>query len=80
MSILERMHMTTCPQPVSPPPATLQLLRIEEAAEYLRVHSQTLRRWVRLGRINAYRVGCRDLRFRRSDLDSVLELVEVKAG
>jgi excisionase family DNA binding protein len=49
-----------------------QLLKAEEAAEYLRVNSQTIRRWVRQGRLRALWSG-RQYVFRREDLDAFLE-------
>ena len=49
----------------------------EEAAEYLGVHVQTVRAWIRSGRLKASRLaGQRALRIRSSDLLSVLEPVE----
>lgn len=49
----------------------------EEAAEYLGVHVQTVRTWIRSGRLRASRLaGQRALRIRASDLTSVLEPVE----
>jgi excisionase family DNA binding protein len=46
----------------------------EEAAEALGIHVQTMRAYVRSGRMPAYRVaGERAIRIRRSDLEKVLE-------
>lgn len=46
----------------------------EEAAEYLNVHVQTVRTWIRTGRLRARRLaGQRALRITASDLQSVLE-------
>ncbi len=54
-----------------------ELLSPEEAAEYLRVHVQTVRAWIRSGKLKASRlVGQRSLRIHRSDLGSVLEPVD----
>ncbi|MDZ7729496.1 MAG: helix-turn-helix domain-containing protein [Dehalococcoidia bacterium] len=48
----------------------------EEAADYLGVHVQTVRAWIRSGRLPAARLaGQRALRIRASDLQSVLEPV-----
>jgi excisionase family DNA binding protein len=48
----------------------------EEAAEYLGVHVQTVRAWIRSGRLRAHRLaGQRALRIRQSDLEGVLEPV-----
>jgi excisionase family DNA binding protein len=49
----------------------------EEAADYLGVHIQTVRAWIRAGRLRASRLaGQRALRIRASDLNSVLEPVD----
>ena len=49
----------------------------EEAADYLGVHVQTVRSWIRSGRLHASRLaGQRSLRIRATDLVSVLEPVE----
>jgi excisionase family DNA binding protein len=56
------------------PRATERLYSPEEAAEYLGVHVQTVRGWIRSGRLKASRLaGQRALRIRASDLQSVLE-------
>ena len=48
----------------------------EEAADYLGVHVQTVRAWIRSGRLRASRLaGQRAIRIRASDLQSVLEPV-----
>lgn len=61
------------PQPAQPE----KLYSPEEAAEYLGVHVQTIRAWIRSGRLKASRLaGQRALRIRASDLQSVLEPVE----
>ncbi|MBE0608762.1 MAG: helix-turn-helix domain-containing protein [Dehalococcoidia bacterium] len=49
----------------------------EEAADYLGIHVQTVRGWIRSGRLRASRLaGQRALRIRASDLQSVLEPVD----
>ena len=49
----------------------------EGAAEYLGVHVQTVRSWIRSGRLPASRLaGKRALRIRASDVQSVLEPVD----
>ncbi len=49
----------------------------EEAAEVLGVHVQTVRSWIRSGRLPASRLaGQRALRIRASDLESLLEPVD----
>jgi excisionase family DNA binding protein len=53
-----------------------KLFTPEEAAEYLGIHVQTVRAWIRSGRLKASRLaGQRALRIRASDLASVLEPV-----
>jgi excisionase family DNA binding protein len=62
---------------VQGPKAPEKLYSPEEAAEYLGVHIQTVRSWIRAGRLKASRLaGQRALRIRASDLDSVLEPVD----
>jgi excisionase family DNA binding protein len=49
----------------------------EEAADYLGVHVQTVRTWIRTGRLKASRLaGQRALRISASDLQSVLEPID----
>ncbi len=48
------------------------LLTIPEAAEMLRVSAVTVSRWLKQGRLPAYRVGPRAVRIRRMDIDQVL--------
>ena len=49
----------------------------EEVAEYLNVHVQTVRTWIRSGRLKARRLaGQRALRVAESDIQSVLEPLE----
>ena len=54
----------------------------EEAADYLGIHVQTVRAWIRSGRLRASRLaGQRALRIRATDLQTVLEPVEpVESG
>jgi excisionase family DNA binding protein len=49
-------------------------LRTPEAAQYLGVHIETVRRWARDGEIPAAKLGNRGgFRFKREDLDRFLE-------
>jgi excisionase family DNA binding protein len=58
------------------PTALEKLYSPEEAAEYLNIHVQTVRAWIRSGRLRARRLaGQRALRITASDLQSVLEPV-----
>jgi excisionase family DNA binding protein len=53
-----------------------KLFSPEEAAEYLNIHVQTVRAWIRSGRLRARRLtGQRALRITATDLQSVLEPV-----
>jgi excisionase family DNA binding protein len=57
-------------------PVLEKLFSPEEAAEYLNIHVQTVRAWIRSGRLRARRLaGQRALRITASDLQSVLEPV-----
>lgn len=57
-------------------PVLEKLYSPEEAAEYLNIHVQTVRAWIRSGRLRARRLaGQRALRITASDLQSVLEPV-----
>ncbi len=55
-------------------PALEQLLTPEEVADHLKVHVQTVRAWIRSGRLPARRVaGLRALRVRAADVEALLE-------
>lgn len=59
---------------VAQPGSGRDYLTPEEAAEALGIHVQTMRGYVRSGRVPAYRVaGERAIRIRRTDLEKVLE-------
>ncbi len=61
----------------SQPPGLERLYSPEETAEYLGVHVNTVRGWIKGGRLPARRLaGQRALRIRESDLLNVLEPVE----
>ena len=54
--------------------STGRLLSTEEAAEYYGVHVQTVRSWIRAGKLPASKLaGQKSIRIRESDLDRVLE-------
>ncbi len=54
-----------------------EYVRIAEAAEYLGVHSNTLRNWGRSGKIPEYRHPVNNYRlFKVSDLDKLLKKTE----
>jgi excisionase family DNA binding protein len=71
---------TEAGQPTSAPPAkkkAREYLSPEEAAEELGVHVQTMRAYVRSGRVPAFRLaGERAIRILRADLKKVLEPLE----
>jgi excisionase family DNA binding protein len=48
-------------------------LRTEETAEYLRTSPAQIRNWVYQGRLKAYKLLGRSLRFKKTDLDLLLE-------
>jgi excisionase family DNA binding protein len=51
-----------------------QWLRTPEAAKYLGVHIETMRRWAREGAIPSAKLGNRGgFRFKREDLDRFME-------
>jgi len=50
----------------------LEWLTLQQIADELKLHIETVREWVRTKRLIAYRVG-RDYRVKRADLDRFLE-------
>ena len=50
----------------------MEWLTLQEIADELKLHIETVREWVRTKRLTAYRVG-RDYRVKRADLDKFLE-------
>ena len=68
-----RTSPSSGPSP-APSPAGREYLTPEEAAETLGIHVQTIRGYIRSGKLPALRVaGERAIRIRRADLDKVLE-------
>lgn len=50
------------------------LLTLQEAATMLKVHMETLRRWDRIGKLSAIKMGTRgDRRYRLSDIQAIME-------
>ncbi len=56
------------------------MLDIDEVAEQLKVSVSTIRTLVRTGKLRAYRIGGRQLRFRQEDIDSYVDSVVVRPG
>ncbi len=54
----------------------LELLTMREVAELLKVSEVTVARWLKQGRLPAYRVGPRAVRVRREDVEQMMEPVE----
>jgi excisionase family DNA binding protein len=48
-------------------PTSLRLLSIKEAADYAKVSTQTVRRWIKAGYLKIYRAG-RQIRIDEADL------------
>ncbi|HEY7034990.1 MAG TPA: helix-turn-helix domain-containing protein [Thermomicrobiales bacterium] len=55
----------------------LDLLTMREVAALLKVSEVTVARWLKQGRLPAYRVGPRAVRVRRVDVDNLIEPREV---
>ncbi len=56
--------------PTTPAPAALWTL--ETAGEFLNVTDRSLRRYIADGRLPAYRIGSRQIRVRREDVEALL--------
>jgi excisionase family DNA binding protein len=50
------------------------ILKVEEAAAYVRAHPQTVRRWAREGKLRGYYAG-KQMVFKLEDLDQFLQPV-----
>jgi len=55
-------------------------LTVDQAAQRLGVSVQTVRRWIRLGRLPALRVGAKRVRVREVDLDRMVSALPVAGG
>lgn len=52
-----------------------QLLTIQQVAKMLNVHTETLRRWDKSGKLKAMRVGTRrDRRYRKEDIEKYIQI------
>jgi excisionase family DNA binding protein len=57
-----------------------KLYTTEEAAQYLGVHVQTIRAWIRSGKLPAARLaGQKSIRIREADLDLILEPIDPRS-
>ena len=55
---------------------TSELLTVREAATLVKVSPLTISRYLRQGRLRAYRVGPRAIRVRRADVETLLKPVD----
>ncbi len=53
-------------------PRLCDLLKFDEACDYSRLSATTLRQYIRDGRLHAYKLGPKILRFDPADLDALL--------
>ena len=56
---------------------TREWLSVSEVSKIIGVGEQTIRRWVRTGRLKAYRVGGTVIRIKRADLNSFISSSEI---
>jgi len=49
----------------------MTLLKVNEAAKYLNVHPNTVRRLIKTGELHATRLGPKTIRIRLSDLEAL---------
>lgn len=45
----------------------------KEVADYLKVSVSAVRKWVREGKLRAYRIGYKTVRFKKEDVDALVE-------
>ncbi len=48
-------------------------LTVDEAAERLQVHKNTIYRWIKLGMLKAHMLGLREFRIAEADLDAMYQ-------
>ena len=58
--------------------ANIDLLTVPEAAKLLRLQPSTLRSWILKRKIKFVKLGLRAVRFRRSDLDAMVNAAVVQ--
>jgi excisionase family DNA binding protein len=59
------------------PPRPLRLMSVKDAGAYAKVSTQSIRRWIRTGRLKIYRAG-RQIRINEADLVDLLSPQELK--
>jgi len=55
------------------------LITVAEAAKLLKLHPQTLRRWIHQGKLSARRIG-RQFRLPADELETILRPIPIDAG
>jgi excisionase family DNA binding protein len=55
--------------------ATRTFVNLTEAADYLGVHTRTIRRYIAEGRLTGYRVGPRLVKVKRVDLEKIMRVI-----
>lgn len=55
-----------------PNPEPLDLLTRKDAAQLLKVHTETVKRWQRTGRLKAYVLSATVVRYSRADVEQLL--------
>lgn len=50
-----------------------ELLTLQQVADIMQLHVETIRAWVRERKLTAIRISAREYRVRRSDLDKFLQ-------
>jgi excisionase family DNA binding protein len=60
--------------------ATRRLVSHEHAAEYLDVHTKTIRRWIAQGRLTGYRVGTKTPRVDLTEVDALARPIAAVGG
>lgn len=63
--------------PATTPPKSLKLLSVKEAADYSKVSTPTVRRWIKAGHLKIYRAG-RQIRIDEDDLIYFLSSPDLK--
>lgn len=50
----------------------MELMKVIEVAEYLRIHPEVVRRWLREGKLKGYKVG-KEWRISKRDIDDMIK-------